>query len=80
MAKVTNTIPHEIILNLGDTHIYESHIEQVKRQLSRKMCKFPQLRVTKDLKTLEDIEGLSFEDFDLRNYHSYPGIKAEMAV
>lgn len=80
MAKVTNTIPHEIILNLGDTHIYESHIEQVNRQLSRRMCKLPRLRVLKDLKTLKDIEALSFNEFELLNYHSYPGIKAEMAV
>lgn len=80
MARVTGCVPGEIVLNLGDTHIYESHIYQVREQAMRRACKFPKVRISKDIQTLSDIEGLMFKDFELIDYHSYPSIKAEMAV
>ena len=80
MAQVTGTTPHEIIINMGDTHIYENHIPQVQKQLTRKPCYFPKLRINKEIETLQDIEAMSFSDFELVDYHSHPGIKAEMAV
>jgi len=80
LAKVTGYKPGKIIINLGDTHIYSNHIDQVKTQLSRKMIKFPTLHIKPDIKNIKDIENLKFEDFELKNYNRYPTIKADMAV
>lgn len=80
LAKVTGKTPGEIVLNLGDTHVYESHIEQVKEQLTRKPCKFPKLEIMKELNSIEDIESLKYTDFKLIDYHAHPTIKADMAV
>lgn len=36
IAKTVNMIPEELICNLGDTHLYNNHIEQAKEQLGWK--------------------------------------------
>lgn len=80
LAKVSGLEPGEIIISMGNTHIYENHLDQVKRQLERIPLKFPTLDIAKPLNSIEDIEALQFEDFDLKDYHCWPGIKAPMAV
>jgi thymidylate synthase len=80
IAKITNLQPGSITYSMGDTHIYLNHIEQCKEQISRTPYPFPQLNIKKDIKTLEDIENLQFEDIELIGYQSHPAIKAEMAV
>lgn len=80
MAKISGYKCGKIIINLGDAHIYTNHIKQVKTQLERTPLKFPQLSIKKELKTIEDIENLKLEDFELVDYHRFPTIKADMAV
>lgn len=80
LAKTVDMIPKEIIINLGDFHIYNNHLEQVKTQLSRTPMKFPSLEIGRDLSGLEDIEELEFSDFLLKEYNSHPPIRADMAV
>ena len=80
LSKVTGKIPGDIIINLGDAHIYSNHIEQVRKQLDRHPLKFPRLKVDKKLNSIKDIEKLEYKDFKLVDYISYPTIKAKMAV
>lgn len=80
LAKMCNMIPKEVIINLGDAHIYSNHIDQVRTQLSRSCLKFPILRIEKDISGINDIEELNFEDFILESYVSHSPIKAEMAI
>ncbi len=80
IAKVCNLTPHEIIINLGDAHIYGNHIEQAQTQLQRQPLYFPVCGIHRELETVEDIEKLQFSDFELYEYHSWPAIKAQMAV
>jgi thymidylate synthase len=49
-------------------------------QLSRHPKKLWQLKLLKDIKTLEDIEKLEWEDFELVWYESHGVIKAPVAV
>ena len=63
-----------------DQHIYLNHIDQCKEQISRTPYPFPKLNIKKDIKTLEDIENLQYEDLDLVDYKCHPAIKAPMAV
>lgn len=79
IAKLTNKIPGRVTLTLGDCHIYDNHIEQVKRQLVRLPYKFPLLKIP-EFKTLEEVENSKLEDYVLDNYICYKGIKAEMVA
>ena len=75
IAKVTNKIPGKIIIVLGDAHIYNDHIEQIKIQLTRKPYEFPLLNIKK---VYENIDSYSVEDIELLSYYSHPPIKAQM--
>lgn len=75
MSKATNMIPGVATWIGGDTHIYTNHVEGAREQLKRKPFKFPTIKITKDINTLEDIESLKYEDFILENYEYHPAIK-----
>ncbi|MDE2725222.1 MAG: thymidylate synthase [Gemmatimonadota bacterium] len=78
VAKITNLIPHEFIHILGDAHIYLSHLDAVKEQLSRKPYPLPKLRIEDRGQT--EIDDFEMDDFELINYQHHDTIRAEMAV
>lgn len=78
IAKVTNLDPGEVIISLGDTHLYDEHVEAALKQLERTPKQFPKLEIKKEIKNINDIETLSYSDFELINYQCHPGIKANM--
>ena len=61
----------------GDVHIYKNHMEQVNLQLSRQPFPLPELRIKRKPDSIFDYQ---FEDFEIVNYQSHPGIKASIAV
>jgi len=79
-AKASNLTPGELIFSGGDTHCYLNHIEQVNEQIKRVPLHFPKIFIEKNISSIEDMENLSFEDFKLIDYKSYPTIKADMAI
>ena len=80
ISKLTWLEAWEFIHTLWDTHIYNNHFEQVKTQLSRDTLKLPELIIKKEINTLEDIELLEWEDFDLVWYNPHERISAPVAV
>jgi len=80
ISKITWLRVGEFIHTLWDAHIYKNHFNQVKEQLSRTPKPWPELKIKKDIKTLEDIEKLEWEDFELVGYDPHPAIKAPVAV
>lgn len=80
IAKATNKKAKELIFVGNDTHLYLNHIDQVKEQISREPFPFPQLEIKKEISTIQDIENLCFEDFEIKNYKCHPSIMAEMAI
>jgi len=64
----------------GDTHLYVTHLEQVKLQLQREPKKLPTIKIIKDINSLKDITNLKYEDFELSNYEYHAAIKAELSV
>jgi len=77
VSQVTGLEPGEFVHILGDAHIYENHLEQVKEQLSREPMVLPKLWLNPDVK---DIDNFTMEDIKMVGYEHHPSIKAEMAV
>ena len=75
IANITNKKPDKITLMIGDAHIYENHIEQVKIQLNRNIYPFPQLIIKKKY---ENINDYKYEDFEIINY--VPELSSARAV
>jgi len=68
-------IPKDVIINLGDIHLYESHLEQALEQIERIPYNFCKLNIKNNY---TNIENYQFEDFEIINYQSYATIKAKM--
>ena len=77
VAQCVNMIPDEFVWTGGDCHIYQNHFDQVDEQLSREPHPLPTMKINPDVK---DIFDFKYEDFELLNYVSHPGIKAPVAV
>ncbi|MBX2969344.1 MAG: thymidylate synthase [Cyclobacteriaceae bacterium] len=77
VAQQCNLEPGEFVWTGGDVHLYTNHIEQAKLQLTRKPFPLPKLIIKRKPATIFDY---AFEDFEIINYQSHPGIKAPIAV
>lgn len=80
VAKLSDLTPRYFNLSMGDAHIYDVHKDAVKEQISRVPYRPPKMKINKELKTLDDIKELKFEDFELVEYMSHPSIKAMMVA
>jgi dihydrofolate reductase/thymidylate synthase len=81
IAQIANLIPRYLHMGLGDVHIYSEHFSKVKfEQLVRVPYQFPKLVINKQVKSLTDIENLTSDDISVKDYISYPTIKAIMIV
>ncbi len=77
VAQVTGYEPGEFIHTFGDVHLYSNHFEQADEQLARDPRPLPEMRINPEVKSIFDFK---YEDFELRNYHPHPHIKAQVAV
>lgn len=78
IAKHCDLKPKEFIYYLGNTHIYDDHIEPLKEQVIRKPYKFPTLNINCDKKN--SIDEYILDDFIVNDYKYHPMIKMEMRV
>ena len=83
-ALLTHLIAHEtglgvgeFVHTLGDAHLYQNHIEQMKEQLSREVRSAPTLVLNQEKASVFDFE---MEDIKVENYNPHPTIKAPIAV
>ncbi|MDA5559854.1 thymidylate synthase [Exiguobacterium sp. MMG028] len=77
VAHVTGLEVGDFVHTLGDAHIYHNHLEQVELQLSRDPRPLPQLKIVRDVSS---IESFRFEDFEILGYDPHPHIKGEVSV
>lgn len=77
MAQVAGLKPGTFVHTLGDAHIYNNHIEQVKLQLTREPRKLPTMKINPDVK---DIFSFKYEDFTLEGYDPHPHIAGVVSV
>jgi dihydrofolate reductase/thymidylate synthase len=80
LAKMLGYTAGDFIFQSSNTHVYKNHIKDAMEQINRTPYKFPTIQIKKDIKTIKDIESLTYEDFDLKDYVCHPPIKYEMAI
>jgi len=76
LSKICDKIPGKLIMIIGDAHIYEDHIEDVKTILDRQPTTFPEITLLRKPEKIED-----FQFSDLRIIEYYPqskGLKLKM--
>jgi thymidylate synthase len=79
VAKITGKTPRFMKMSMGDTHLYENHLQQASLQCTRIPYKFPTITLP-EISSLNDIENYTATDFVLQNYLSHPKIQADMVV
>jgi len=75
IAKHCGLVAKEFIYFLGNAHIYDDHISEIKKQTNRDPLVFPLI----EIKTVhENIEDYTLNDIEIKDYNSYESIKMEM--
>lgn len=77
IAQVCNLSVGELIISIGDAHIYNNQIDKVEEQLKRVPMAGPSLKLNPDVKVITDFK---MEDIELVNYQCHPPIEIPMAV
>jgi thymidylate synthase len=77
IAQVCGLEVGDLIITIGDAHIYNNHFEQVKEQLGRQPLDLPQLKLNPEISV---VTGFTMEDISLEGYTSHEAIKAPMAT
>jgi thymidylate synthase len=83
VAHVCELNVGEFVYTLGDYHIYQNHREQVEELLSREPFPLPTLTILDEGKQLRGLDGLlamRYENLRLVNYQSHGKIAAPVAV
>lgn len=76
LAKESGLKEGKLIGFLGDVHVYEDHVEGLREQLSREPMKLCSIK-TNNFKSIFDWK---YEDTEVLDYESHPGIKFNIAV
>jgi thymidylate synthase len=83
IARLTNMIAEEVIINIGDAHIYLNQMDGVKEQLNREPFELPKLVISNQVNFSEGIDeflnSCSVTDFQVENYQSHPSIKLPLS-
>ncbi|KIJ58840.1 hypothetical protein HYDPIDRAFT_101899 [Hydnomerulius pinastri MD-312] len=77
IAHVTDTEPRELIIQLGDAHVYNNHVEALREQLLRDPKPFPTLTFMRKVESIDDFKD---EDIKVEGYDPHPTISMKMSV
>ena len=77
LAQQCDLAVGEVVVTLGDAHLYSNHGEQVSTQLARSPGELPSLEI---LRRPDSIYDYQFEDFQLTGYDPSPNIPAPVAI
>jgi thymidylate synthase len=77
IAQVCALTPAELVITLGDAHLYRNHYDQAHLQLGREPRALPKLRLNPEVR---DLFSFRYQDIKLEGYDPHPSIAAEVAV
>ena len=79
VGEMIGLTPRKLVAQLGDSHLYLTHLDAIKEQLKREPFPLPKLKLSDRVRTLTDISDIEIEDIELVGYQSHPSIKAPQA-
>lgn len=88
-AHITGLKPKELYMSIGDSHIYENHIEQTKEQINRIPTVYPLIKIKDKIQSsissniieiIDNLYDIQFEDLELLNYYPMEKINGKMAI
>ena len=74
LSNEVNMIPSDLILSIGDAHLYINHIVQAKFQLNQETFQLPKIQINK-----KSIFDITYDDIKIIGYKSSPPIKGELS-
>ena len=77
LAKHCGLIAKEFIYIIGNAHIYQEHIEALKKQIEKPLFDFPTLEIKN---IYDNIEDYKINDFEIHNYLFNEKIKMNVIV
>lgn len=77
VAHLTGLEARELIISIGNAHLYNNHLDQAKEQVQRKPYQFPKLKIVGDVASIDDFKE---ENFILEDYEYHPHIKAPLVI
>ena len=77
IAMHCDLVASELVHTIGNTHIYDDHIEPMKLQITRAPYKFPKLMIKKKKCSIDDYK---IEDFEVKEYKYHEPIKMDMRM
>ena len=77
LAKHCDLEPFEFIYYLGNCHIYDSHLNVIREQVTKTPHAFPTLTI--NVKR-DNINDYVLDDFEVRNYKHHEVIKMKMVA
>jgi thymidylate synthase len=77
VAQVSGLQPGELIISLGDVHLYLNHLAQADTQLARQPYPLPRLELDPRVKSLADFR---YSDIGLHDYRHHGALPAPVAV
>ena len=81
LAKGALMKPRRLTISLGDCHIYNNHLDQVKEQLSRNIKQLPKIKLGCGIFEINNKLILpKIDDVMLFDYNPHKPIKAELSV
>ena len=75
IAKHCNLKAKDFVYYLGNAHIYDNHIEELKYQMTREPFLFPEIRINNIYNTIDEY---NISDINIINYKYHESIKMEM--
>ena len=77
VAQVTGYEPGEFIHTFGDAHLYTTHLDAARLQLSRAPRALPRVRLNPAVRSLFEFR---YEDIEVLGYDPHPHIPGKVAV
>lgn len=77
IAQVTGYELGEYIFHIGDSHVYDRHIEPIKEQMKRETYEAPTLWINPEVKNFYDF---TIDDFKLINYKHGEPVNLDVAI
>lgn len=77
LAKHCGLSTGELVIFIGNAHIYEEHIDALQRQVDNPILAHPRVKITR---RADNISSYRVSDFSVDNYESAPSVKMELVA